>query len=109
MAEQTPRVAPAPDGTPHGAHDRGDGIVTFALWAPWKSSVHLIGDFNNWDRHSTMMKRQPDGSWKSELVLDCGKEYHFRYLINGREWHNEWEADRYAVHPLGGENSVLMI
>lgn len=84
--------------------------VTFTLPSSVKAATAaVVGDFNNWDRHHTMMKRQPDGSWKSELVLDCGKEYHFRYLINGREWHNEWEADRYAVHPLGGENSVLMI
>ncbi len=49
MQAQEPRVAPAPTDTPHGAHDRGDGVVSFALWAPWKKSVHLIGDFNGWD------------------------------------------------------------
>jgi len=84
--------------------------VTFVL----PRTIHaataaIVGDFNNWDRHRHQMKRQPDGSWKLDVTLNCGREYHFRYLVNGREWHNEWEADRYAVHPLGGENSVIMV
>src|SRR5688572_23994687 len=69
--------------------------VTFSLPASIKAaSAAVVGDFNNWDRHANMLKRQPDGSWKLDVVLECGKEYHFRYLINGREWRNEWEADR---------------
>lgn len=84
--------------------------VTFVLPRTVRAAMAtVVGDFNNWDRHATPMKRMQDGSWKAEVMLDCGREYHFRYLINGREWHNEWEADRYAVHPLGGENSVLIL
>jgi 1,4-alpha-glucan branching enzyme len=84
--------------------------VTFILPRTVRAAMAtVVGDFNHWDRHATPMKRTPDGSWKAEVLLDCGREYHFRYLINGREWHNEWEADRYAVHALGGENSVLVL
>ena len=40
---------PAAEEVRSGAHDMGDGRVTFGLWAPWKKGVHLVGDFNNWD------------------------------------------------------------
>jgi malto-oligosyltrehalose trehalohydrolase len=82
MAEQTPRVAPAPDGTPHGAHDRGDGIVTFALWAPWKSSVHLIGDFNNWDMQADPLAVDESGLWWIEKRLEPGT-YGYQFVIDG--------------------------
>src|SRR5689334_22881921 len=44
--------ASLPDGIWLGARDLGDGKVSFALWAPWKKGVHLIGSFNDWDRSS---------------------------------------------------------
>jgi 1,4-alpha-glucan branching enzyme len=96
----------------HKQYDTKQGKckVTFVLPQTVRAATaSIVGDFNNWDRHAHQMKRQADGSWKLDINLECGKEYHFRYLVNGREWHNEWEADRYAVHPLGGENSVIMI
>jgi malto-oligosyltrehalose trehalohydrolase len=82
MAEQTPRVAPAPEGTPHGAHDRGDGIVTFALWAPWKKSVHLIGDFNNWDMQADPLAVDESGLWWIEKRFEPGT-YGYQFVIDG--------------------------
>jgi 1,4-alpha-glucan branching enzyme len=77
-----PRVAPAPPNTPHGAHDRGDGITTFALWAPWKRSVHLIGDFNNWDREADPLAVDQSGLWWIEKHLDPGT-YAYQFVIDG--------------------------
>ncbi|MCQ2437305.1 MAG: alpha-amylase family glycosyl hydrolase, partial [Clostridia bacterium] len=36
-------------------------------WAPGADEVHLIGDFNNWDRSSHPMKRLDSGVWEIEL------------------------------------------
>lgn len=33
-----------------GAIDHGDGLVSFAIYAPYKESIHVIGSFNDWDR-----------------------------------------------------------
>ena len=41
------------------------------------------------------------------LDLDAGREYQFRYLINGKDWHNDWEADKYVANPFSGDNSVV--
>ena len=69
MISEAPRVAAAPAGTPNGARDRGDGTVTFALWAPWKNSVHLIGDFNNWNMQADPLAVDENGLWWIEKQL----------------------------------------
>lgn len=71
-------------------------------------TIHLVGDFNNWDEKSTPMQRLKDGRFKFTLNLDKGREYQFRYLVNGAEWHNDWEADKYVPNPFSGDNSVVI-
>lgn len=83
--------------------------VTFTLPpAIWAETVHLAGDFNNWNKtsHPLVWDRQEE-VWKITLELPKGAEYQFRYLVNGTEWHNDWHADKYAPNPYGGDNSVV--
>jgi 1,4-alpha-glucan branching enzyme len=83
--------------------------VTFYLPAAVKAeTVHLVGDFNNWDEHSTPMKKLKDDRFTVLLELDAGREYQFRYLIDQSEWHNDWEADKYVPNPFSGDNSVVV-
>jgi 1,4-alpha-glucan branching enzyme len=82
--------------------------VTFTLPPQIKAnSVMLMGDFNNWDKGALPMKQVKDGAWKVEVRLEAGREYQYRYFVNGSEWHNDQGADKYTVHPYGGENSVV--
>jgi 1,4-alpha-glucan branching enzyme len=39
----------------------------FREWAPGAEEIHLIGDFNHWDRHSHPLKKKDNGDW--ELFL----------------------------------------
>jgi 1,4-alpha-glucan branching enzyme len=71
-------------------------------------TVHLVGDFNSWNETSDPMKPLKDGRFSLVLELESGKEYQFRYLVNGTEWHNDWEADKYASNPFSGDNSVVV-
>jgi 1,4-alpha-glucan branching enzyme len=83
--------------------------VTFSLPAQVQGeNVFLVGDFNNWDEGTTPMKRNKDGSFSATLELPVGAEYQFRYLVNGAEWHNDWEADKYVPNPFSGDNSVVI-
>lgn len=73
-------------------------------------TVTLVGDFNNWDRGATPLKVKPDGSWEASMSLDSGKEYNFRYLIDGSRWENDWNADKYVPSPFGdADNSVVIV
>lgn len=83
--------------------------VTFSLpEAVQGETVFLVGDFNSWDEVATPMKQQKDGSFSVTLNLEKEREYQFRYLVNGTEWHNDWEADKYVPNPYSGDNSVIV-
>jgi 1,4-alpha-glucan branching enzyme len=69
--------------------------------------VTLVGDFNGWDEAATPMEKLKDGRFKVVLPLEIDSEYQFRYLVNGSEWLNDWEADKYAPNPFLGDNSVV--
>ncbi|MBW4436869.1 MAG: isoamylase early set domain-containing protein [Pleurocapsa minor GSE-CHR-MK-17-07R] len=84
--------------------------VTFIAPLKWQGeSVILAGDFNEWSESTHPMKRQKDGSFKVTVKLDTGREYAFRYLVNGTEWHNDDAADRYQPNGFGEENSIISV
>jgi 1,4-alpha-glucan branching enzyme len=70
-------------------------------------SVQLLGDFNDWAEPKPM-KRLKDGRFSVLLELEQGHAYQFRYLVDGQEWFNDWQADQYVPNPFNGENSVIL-
>ncbi len=86
--------------------------VTFRLprqAAPDAHKVVIVGDFNNWDRNATPLKRLKSGDWTVSFHLETGKEYRYRYLIDDSIWENDWAADRYEPSPYGSDNSVVTV
>jgi 1,4-alpha-glucan branching enzyme len=69
--------------------------------------VTIVGDFNNWDKEATPMKKLKNGDFTITLGLASGREYRFRYLIDGKIWENDWCADKYVKNPYGAEDSVV--
>lgn len=72
-------------------------------------SIGLAGEFNNWSPDELFLKRAKDGSWSTTLDLEPHREYQFRYVIDGTEWINDPEADRYVPNGIGTENSVIAL
>ncbi|MEO7988244.1 MAG: alpha-amylase family glycosyl hydrolase [Chryseolinea sp.] len=57
--------------------------VTLSLYAPYKSSVYVIGDFNSWTPQSAFqMKKDADHYWLEINGLTAGQEYAFQYLVD---------------------------
>jgi len=78
--------------------------------APAADLVHIVGDFNDWSNEATPMTRLKSGEFKVELALEPGKQYQFRYLIDQRDWENDWEADSYTPSTaFPAENSVVSV
>lgn len=75
------------------------------------NEISLVGDFNSWDPDKNgFSKNNADGSFISEIELDAGKEYQFRYLCDGTTWLNEPDADKQEATSFGdSENSVIVI
>jgi 1,4-alpha-glucan branching enzyme len=84
--------------------------VTFQLPADVEGdTVHLVGDFNDWQTSSHAMRQQKDGSWRITMDLAPDGRYQFRYLVDGEKWFNDEQADLYVPNPHGGENSVVVL
>lgn len=47
-------------------------------------TVFLAGDFNDWNRDATALKKGKDGRWIVNLDLPPGR-YEFKFIIDG-EW-----------------------
>lgn len=87
--------------------------VTFSLpkvaIANTTSSVVLLGDFNNWERAGIPLKANGE-TYYTELELEQGRDYEFRYLIDDVRWENDWNADKYVPSPYEGIlNSVVSV
>lgn len=81
--------------------------VTFKLPSELAAeSATVCGEFNDWDPASTPMKRLKDDSFSVTLSLPTGRDYRFRYLLDGERWENDWNADGYQRNAFGSEDSV---
>ncbi|WP_316851413.1 alpha-amylase family glycosyl hydrolase [Pedobacter agri] len=59
-------------------------IIT--LYAPGKTSVSLIGDFNNWSTTASIMKKTSDGNtwWTQIDNLNPSTEYAYQFYVDGK-------------------------
>ena len=72
-------------------------------------SVHLVGDFNDWDKSATPLQKRKDGRFSATVSLDAGREYRFKYLVGHDQWINDEDADRYVSNDYGGDDSIVQI
>jgi 1,4-alpha-glucan branching enzyme len=91
------------------AKKEGRVQVTFELPATrWAEQVNLVGEFNDWDTAATPMSHsRSDAPWRVTIGLAPGRRYRFRYLVDGKEWLNDWHADDFLENPYGSYDSVV--
>jgi 1,4-alpha-glucan branching enzyme len=83
-------------------------LVTFELPAAVGAhEVHVCGDFNDWSPTAHPLTRLEDGRFRITLELPAGRRWHFRYLLDGHRWENDWAADDYEPNAFGGQDSIL--
>ncbi len=71
----------------------------------------VLGDFNNWTPGQEFeLKKQEDGSFKTTVVLEGGKTYQYRFLLNNGTWQNDYNAQDYVpVSRMYIDNSVITV
>lgn len=68
--------------------------------------VSVAGEFSDWK--PTPMRKLKDGSFSLTMDLETGRRYEFRYVMDGRTWMNDPDADDYRWNDYAGEeNSVI--
>jgi 1,4-alpha-glucan branching enzyme len=87
--------------------------VTFAVLPEeheGAKEISVVGEFNEWNKKATPMKKTKAGKFSATVDLETGKEYEFRYLVDGKVWENDWKADSYVPNNLTfEENSVVAV
>ena len=70
--------------------------TSFAVWAPNATAVHVVGDFNGWDRRSHPMRvLNPSGIWEL-FVPGVGEGTKYQYAIRGQNGHVNLKSDPLA-------------
>jgi len=73
-----------PSGLKDGINYINDSTVTLVMYAPGKTNVFVIGEFNNWTQQNAyQMKRDGDYWWYTLSGLTPGKIYGYQYLVDG--------------------------
>jgi 1,4-alpha-glucan branching enzyme len=82
--------------------------VTFELpEAPQAQSGAILGEFNDWNPESHRLKPGKDGGLSLAVSLPAGRQYRFRYLLDGERWANDETADAYVPNQFGSLDAVL--
>ena len=84
--------------------------VTFSLPAEVEAeTVALCGDFNDWAPDSIQLRRDADGRWTTDVELEAGRSYRYRFLLDGERWENDWTAVAYEPNEFGGDDSLVVV
>jgi 1,4-alpha-glucan branching enzyme len=74
------------------------------------TTIHLVGDFNGWDKAATPLKRRKkDNVFATSITLNAGQAYQFRYWLDDSRWENDWAADDYVPNGHDEDNSVVKV
>jgi 1,4-alpha-glucan branching enzyme len=74
--------------------------------------VRIVGEFNDWNTADPKgkMSKKKDGTWSVNVSLEKGKNYQFRYLLDGKRWVNDPKADGYVhVSDVASDNSIVSV
>ncbi|HUF13253.1 MAG TPA: glycogen-binding domain-containing protein [Longimicrobiales bacterium] len=97
---------PLPTAVAPAAAPAAEIYVHFRLDAPGASSVHLAGDFTDWEPAYQLHESQP-GVWTAVVPLQAGV-HDYAFVIDGKRWTPDPLATR-VDDGFGGENSRLSL
>jgi 1,4-alpha-glucan branching enzyme len=87
--------------------------VTFRLdkkSAGQASKVGVAGEFNNWKAEKTPMKLLKNGDFTVTVELNKGREYQYRYVVDGKHWITDEAADKLVQTGVdNAQNSVVVV
>ena len=83
------------------------GRVSFKLEAPDARKVSVMGDFNNWDPKTHVMKKDKKGVWNKTILIAPGR-LEYKFFVDG-EWWLDPENDQTVQNTFGSTNNVLII
>ena len=90
---------------------KNEASVTFSISAEMLNGAKkasVVGEFNNWDVNANPF-RIAKGVGSAKVEMEKGREYQYKFVINGETWVDDPEADKYVGNEFGGTNSVVVL
>jgi 1,4-alpha-glucan branching enzyme len=83
--------------------------VTFVLPEdhPYGDTLSVVGDFNDWTPGEHTFVRRSNQTFSTNVMLEEGDRYAFRYYSDEHGWVNEEEADAVEPNEYGSTNCVV--
>lgn len=71
----------------------------------------LLGEFNNWDPTTGIaLQKKKDGSLATEVELEAGQTYQYRYLLSDGRWVNDKNPSTWnEVYGQQVENNIVSV
>ena len=80
-----------------GCHyDSKTGAAVFRTWAPGAKTIHLVGDFNDWNESANQMTRISDGGVWETTIGNVKHWQRYKYAITSGRGRRVLKADPYA-------------
>lgn len=86
-----------------------NGRLVFVFHDDTANSVSVAGDFNDWSRLGTPLKRNGSGLWSTEIMVPRTGRLEYKFIINGQRWIEDPSNGMKAPDNFGGLNSVVVI
>ncbi len=82
--------------------------VQFVVDAPSAETVHLAGDFNDWQPTVSLEDADGDGVWSGRVALKPGV-HEYMFVIDGDDWMTDPNATSYQDDGFGQRNAVVAV
>ena len=95
---------------PRGADAPDDALVyvQFVVDAPAAETVHLVGDFNEWQPTVELEDLDGDGVWSGRVPLQPGV-HEYMFVIDGSDWITDPNAVGYQDDGFGQRNALVAV
>lgn len=82
--------------------------VQFMVEARAAESVHLVGDFNEWQPTVSLEDPDGDGVWTGRVALEPGV-HQYMFVVDGADWITDPNASAYQDDGFGQRNAVVAV
>ena len=82
--------------------------VQFVVDAPAAETVHLVGDFTEWQPTVELDDADGDGVWSGRVPLLPGV-HEYMFVIDGADWVTDPNATSYQDDGFGQQNAIVAV
>lgn len=96
-------------GLPDGSTNADSLVyVQFVVDAPTAETVHLVGDFTEWQPTVELEDADGDGVWSGRVPLQPGV-HEYMFVIDGADWITDPNAAGYQDDGFGQQNAIVAV